>query len=55
MRLAPQILAGVALAALVVAPATAGNLGQTYQANLDPLNAGSHTVAGTTYTIPTAD
>lgn len=55
MRLAPRILAGVALAALVVAPATAGNLGQTYQANLDPLNAGSHTVAGTTYTIPTAD
>lgn len=54
MRLAPRILAGVALAALVVAPATAGNSNQTYRANLDPLNAGSHTVNGTTYTIPTA-
>lgn len=59
MRLAPRILAGVALAALVVAPATAGNTNQTYRANLDPLNAGSHTVTikdvTTTYTIPRAD
>ena len=55
MRLAPRILAGLALSALVVAPATAGNLGKIYQANLDPLNAGSHTVGAATYTIPTAD
>lgn len=55
MRLAPRILAGVALAAIVVSPVVAGNLGQTYRANLDPLNAGSHTVDGTTYTIPTTD
>ncbi|MBA2717701.1 MAG: CHRD domain-containing protein [Chloroflexi bacterium] len=54
MRLAPRILAGVALAALVVAPATAGNSNQTYRANLDPLNAGSHTVGAVTYTIPSA-
>lgn len=54
MHLAPRILAGVALAALVAAPVTAGNLGQTYRATLNPLNAGSHTVGDVTYTIPTA-
>ena len=54
MRIASRILAGVALAALVVAPVAAGSLGQTYRATLNPLNAGSHTVGDVTYTIPTA-
>ena len=53
MRIAPRILAGVALAGLIAAPVAAG-AGQSYTANLSPLNAGSHTVDGTTYTIPTA-
>lgn len=53
MRIAPRIIAGLALAALVVAPASAGSFGQTYRATLNPLNAGSHTVGDVTYTIPT--
>ncbi len=53
MRIAPRVLAGIALAGLVAAPVLAGSAGQVYTARLDPLNAGSHTVAGTTYTIPT--
>ena len=53
MRIAPKVFAGFALAALAVAPATAGNLGRTYQANLNPLNAGTHTVGDVTYSIPT--
>ena len=52
MRYAPRILAGLALAGLIVAPVAAGT-GKVYTANLDPLNAGSHTVGDTTYTIPT--
>ena len=52
MRKAPQLIAGLALAALVVAPAAAGS-GQVFKATLDPLNAGTYTVDGTTYTIPT--
>lgn len=53
MRIAPRIVAGLALAAFVAAPAAAGTLGRTYTANLNPLNAGSHTVGDVTYTIPT--
>ena len=52
MRIAPRMLAGVALAGLIAAPVTAG-AGQIYTANLSPLNAGSHTVDGETYIIPT--
>jgi len=58
MRIAPRLITGLALAAVVVVPASAGNLGQTYRATLNPLNAGSHTVVTTTgtttYTIPSA-
>jgi hypothetical protein len=53
MRAAPRIIAGLALAGLVAAPVAAGVAGRTYTANLDPLNAGSHTVGDVTYTIPT--
>ena len=53
MRIAPRIVAGLALAAVVAAPAAAGTFGKTYEANLSPLNAGSHTVGDVTYTIPT--
>lgn len=53
MRIAPRFLAGIALVGLAAAPVLAGSAGQVYTARLNPLNAGSHTVAGTTYTIPT--
>jgi hypothetical protein len=52
LKLAPRILAGAALAGLLAVPVIAGN-GQVFQAILSPLNAGSHTVDGETYTIPT--
>ena len=53
MHIPRRVFAGLALAALVAAPASAGNIGKTYTANLSPLNAGSHTVGDVTYTIPT--
>lgn len=53
MRITPRVVAGLALAALVASPAAAGSLGRTFTANLNPLNAGSHTVGAVTYTIPT--
>ena len=52
MRKFPRVFAGLALAAMVVAPVAAGS-GQVFRAELDPLNAGTYTQAGTTYTIPT--
>ena len=51
MRKLPRIAAGLALAAIAV-PVAAGG-GQVFRANLEPLNAGTYTQAGTTYTIPT--
>ena len=53
MKFAPRLLVGVALVGLATAPVAAAGSGHVYQAVLSPLNAGSHTVAGTTYTIPT--